>query len=189
MSVFGRRPLVTALSLGIALCGLTIYYIHWKLLDVPPPPVFADNARNDLPLQFHTVLSQKEKQHVLDGQFTILASAQAVPSFLKRAFAVVTGEPQFALANPGERYQETDVFYEPRLPSRRLVFAGASDRRWFVHYEHGGLGRYYAVVIFEFESTGRVRFIWGGVGPRAKDFDDLRKAIAEGWFCDDFSIW
>jgi hypothetical protein len=109
-----------------------------------------------------------------------------MPPVLKHAFAIVTGGSQFALADPGQKYQVTDVVEDPEPPFRRLVFAGVSANKWFVHYELGGIGHSYAMVVFGLEPKGSVLFLWGGVvSERAKNIDDLRKAIARGSFCDD----
>lgn len=104
----------------------------------------------------------------------------------KQAFTVITGEQTFALANPGQKYQVTDVIHEPGLPFRRLLFAGAKDNEWFIHYEHGGIGHGYSVVVFTIDSQNRLHFLWGGAGCEgAKELEDLRKMIATGRFSDD----
>jgi len=110
----------------------------------------------------------------------------AMPPRLKEAFEMITGVRQFEMANPGEKYQVTDVITERGLPRRRLLFAGVSDNKWFIQYERGGLGHSYFVVVFSVEPRGAVRFFWGGAGFQgAKDLDDLRKKIAAGRFADD----
>jgi len=109
-----------------------------------------------------------------------------MPPRLKEAFEKITGLRQFEMANPGEKYQVTDVITERGLPRRRLLFAGVSDNKWFIQYERGGLGHSYFVVVFSVEPRGAVQFLWGGEGfQSAKDLDDLRKKIAAGRFADD----
>ena len=135
---------------------------------------------------FHARLSSTEKQHLLDGPFTRVAKTEAMPANVKLAFANITGEPSFALANPGERFQVTDVIIDHSLPHRRLVFAGARDEEWVVHYEVGGIGHYYCVVLFKVDSQNHLTFVWGGAGSHgAKDLDQLRKMVAGGQFSDD----
>ena len=52
--------------------------------------------------------------------------------------------------------------------------------------ERGGRGHSYEAVVFALDSGRRLQFLWGGVSfDRAKDLDDLRKAIADGRFRDD----
>ena len=160
----GRVLMISMVSLGAVLCGLAICS-YQAFTNVPrlPSPVTNVEASRDLPWRFHKVLSKPEKQHVLEGQFAIVTSTHTLPPSLKDAFAVITGEQQFALADPGQRYQVTDVVYEPGLTFRRLVFASVSGDKWFIHYEHGGIGHGYAVVVFAVQPE-RVQFLWGGVG-------------------------
>ena len=184
-----RRLITSTVILGTALCGFVIYYAQLNLASIPPPPYPLTKAETDTEpaLQFHKVLTKAEKQHVLDGQFTLLTSIEGMPTSLKRAFTEITGEKQFGLANPGQKYQITDVIDEPGLPFRRLVFAGVSGdgKKWFVLYECGGIGHFYGVVMFRIEPEKRTQFLWGGVGSkRAKDLPDLRKSIADDRFCD-----
>jgi hypothetical protein len=49
---------------------------------------------------FHARLSSTEKQHVLDGPFTEVRKTESMPTSVKQAFARITAEPAFALANP-----------------------------------------------------------------------------------------
>src|SRR5258708_33833414 len=169
------------------LCIIALYCVDpsSKTLAAPQRTV-STGKPNDSFRQFHKVLSDAEKQHILDGQFTLVGSTQAMPEPLKNAFALITREQQFELANPGQKYQATDVIEVGHLPSRRMICAGANRDKWFIHYEHGGIGHSYAVVVFAKTTQGGWEFLWGGVAfERAKDLDDLRKKIADGRFHDD----
>ncbi len=140
--------------------------------------------------QFHKHLSSVEREHILDGPFTVVAITEALPAKVKRAFAQITGEHSFALANPGQKYQVTDVLSDPRLPSRRLVFAGTKGDEWFIHYERGGYAHGYFVIVFKVDSQSIVQFLWGGAGfHRAKDLEELRKIVAGGQFSDDKAVY
>jgi hypothetical protein len=139
-----------------------------------------------LDAQFHKQLSAAEKEHILDSAFTEVTKAEAMPANVKQAFAKITAEPSFALANPGQKYQVTDVVVERGLPRRRLVFAGVRGDEWLVHYELGGIGHSYCVLLFKVDAQNRVQFVWGGVGSHgAKNLDQLRKMVAAGQFSDE----
>jgi hypothetical protein len=139
---------------------------------------------------FHTELSGEEKQHILDGNFVIINSTDALPPSIKNALATVTRDEPFALANPGSKYQETDVIDEPGLPHRRLIFAGVCKDRWFIHYEHGGIGISDAVMVLNANPDSSARFLWGGKGfYRAANMNDLRTAISSGKFADDHAFY
>lgn len=131
-------------------------------------------------------LSIPDRQHLLDGQFTLVTSTAAMPRSLKNAFAVISSARQFEMADIGKDYQATDFVVKPGLPSRRLIFAGTNGEKWFIHYEHGGRGHNYAVVVFTANPQGGVEFLWGGEGiVPARDLDDLRNKLADGRFSDD----
>jgi hypothetical protein len=140
--------------------------------------------------QFHKQLSRSEKEHILDGSFTIVAATEDLPPKVKLAFAEITRQNSFALANPGQKYQVTDVVSDTNLPSRRLAFAGVKDGEWFIHYERGGRGHGYDVIVFKIEPQHQVQFLWGGAGFQgAKNLDELRKMIAAGQFSDDATYY
>jgi hypothetical protein len=180
LAIIGTIALATALSVFVG------YYVHLKPASVPPFPPATGAKNNYSPEQFHRVLSVVEKKRVFDSEFRVVRSAEEIPNELKQAFAAATGQQQFALANPGQKYQVTDVIDEPGLPLRRLLFAGESQKDRFIHYEHGGIGHSYAVLVFSKAEEGGVQFFWGGVGSQgAKDLEDLRNKIAAGDFRDD----
>jgi hypothetical protein len=113
-----------------------------------------------------------------------------MPKSLKDSFARVTREQEFALADPGKKFQESDVVTTPRMPFRRLVFAGSCEDRWFLHYERGGRGHSYVILILRADSNGVLQFMWGGSGfYRAKTLENLRLAIASGKFADDVAFY
>jgi len=182
----GRIALIT--TAASTLCLVAHYCADPTLTTFagPQKAAVSPGKPNDSFRQFHKVLSNAEKRHILDGQFTLVVSTQAMPEPLKKAFTVVTREQEFELANPGQKYQATDVIEEGHLTSRRFIFGGANGDKWFIHYEHGGIGHSYAVVVFAKTTQGGWEFLWGGVAfQRAKDLDDLRKKIADGRFHDD----
>ena len=131
-------------------------------------------------------MSPAVKEHILDAAFTDVTKTESMPTTVKQAFAKITGEPPFALANPGQNYQVSDVDPDRTLPLRRLVFAGVAGNEWFVHYEKGGIGHSYSIVVFKVNSQSGFEFVWGGVGFHgAKNLDQLRKMVAAGQFSDE----
>ena len=124
-------------------------------------------------------LSEIDVQRLLERPCQLLTSTAQLPEKLRDAFAVLTKESQFTLANPREEYQATDVMTRRGLPVRRMVIAGNCNGYWFVHYERGGLGHSYAVVFFKPDSKGEMTFVWGGRGfSGASNCAELRSAIA-----------
>ncbi len=178
--------LTTCVAVTIVTASL---YLHRRYPLQAFPPVASgpvEPTSADLGYKFHTTLSASEKQHVLDGDFALITSTEELPQSIKNAFATITGNKPFALADPGRKYQMTDVVEEPGLPDRRLIFAGSCKNRWFLHYEHGGIGVSYAVMVLNTEPNNSAHFVWGGSSFRpAANLNDLRGAIASGDFADD----
>jgi len=130
-------------------------------------------------------LSAAEKEHILDSQFKVVSTTKGMPTNIKQAFADITREPSFSLANPGQKYQVTDVVIDRKLPFRWLVFAGVKDDNWLVHYERGGRGHGYYLLVFRVDPHGDAHFVWGGSGSNgAKDLEQVRKMVAAGQFSD-----
>jgi hypothetical protein len=133
-----------------------------------------------------STLSGADAQRLLEGPCQLATSTAQLPEKLKVALTMLTREPEFSLANPGEEYQATDVMTHHKLPMRRLVVAGNCSGYWFVHYEHGGIGHGYALVFFQPDSKGEMDFAWGGRGfYGAITCAELRNAIASKKFADD----
>jgi hypothetical protein len=127
----------------------------------------------------HQQPSSIEREHRLDGQFKLVSKTAGIPANVKDAFAKITRQPSFAMANPGEKFQATDFVIDRTLPWRRLVFAGAQDGKWFVHYERGGRGHSYYVTTFKLSPHTDANFEWGcSVVGVAKTLEELRTMVA-----------
>ena len=180
------KLVLSLLATGTGACigGL---YIHRYYAPQELPALTIDTTESDaddLRYKLHTGLSASEKQHLLDGNCQVITSTDALPKPIKNAFATITQNKPFDLANPGTRFNATDVI-EQDLPRRRLVLAGTCGNRWFVQYERGGIGLSVMVMVLNSEANGDVHFEWGGQGIRPiANLSDLRNAIASGEFSD-----
>jgi hypothetical protein len=106
-----------------------------------------------------------ESEHILDGDFRIVRSGDPLPTQVKSAFAALVRDSRFGMADPGQDFQLTDVIHREGVPRRRLIFAGISDKKCFLHYEMGGRGHSYYVVVFV-SGPSEATFIWGGTLPK-----------------------
>jgi len=197
--------IIAVVSCAAVLWAFVAHYIRVKLADVPPvPPAPTLASEREASLQrfqevfrrSHKGLPQSEKEHILNVQFTIVTATEAMPAGLKQAFTDITGAqfgfasgPQrFAMENPDWTYP-----YHGRVVRayRRLLFAGLSDSKWFIHYLNRmgcGTPADYAVVVFDLDKQNKIQFLWGGNGPEgAADLEDLRRGIASGRFRDNLS--
>jgi hypothetical protein len=144
----------------------------------------AESDADDLRYRLHTSLSNDQKQHLFDGACRSVTSTDGLPIAIQNAFATITRDKPFALANPGARFNATDVI-EPGLPRRRMVYAGACENRWFIEYEKGGIGLSVQVMVLRLEQNSDVHFMWGGSGfGSVAPLAALQTAIVSGTFGD-----
>jgi hypothetical protein len=115
----------------------------------------------------------------LDGDFTVIKNVESLPRPILRAYTEVGGSRP-VLANPGKRFEATDFIVDNSLPRKRLIFAGASGSRCFIHYEQGGLGLSFRVAFFELTSSNTMRPLWLGYCGPANDIADLRSQLRAG---------
>jgi hypothetical protein len=119
-------------------------------------------------------MSQSAKELFLQGDFSTVKDVRALPAPVLRVFIRT-------MANPGEYFHATDVIVFESLPWRRLIFAGVSRDRCFVHYEQGGRGHSYLLALFNVTSKDEMKPVWLGYCPaRAATFEDLRSWFVKG---------
>ncbi len=139
----------------------------------------SDEVNSFLALLAPTPSSQAtgtDNRHDLDGDFKILTSVEQLPASVKTAFAALAHQSKFEMADPSRDFQLTDVITHEGLPRRRLIFAGISDRDCFIHYEMGGYGHSFYVVVFSRASSGAT-FIWGkALSKPVRDLAELKSA-------------
>lgn len=112
-------------------------------------------------------MAQLARQQFLDGNFTIIRDIRLLPWPILEKFTERNGSRP-VIANPGKGFIVGDVIYDSSVPSERLIFAGVSGEKCFVHYEKGGRGHSYLLVLFDLTPTD-VKPLWRGYcsGPAA----------------------
>lgn len=126
---------------------------------------------------------------MLSGNCAMIDETRKLPEPIKNAFATITGDRPFALAEPGARFNATDVI-EPGLTRRRLVLAGNCGDRWFIEYEHGGIGLSVAFMVLRSNGDQSVTLIWGlCLKEKAQSLDELRAALNNAAFWDGPNYW
>jgi hypothetical protein len=125
-------------------------------------------------------MSQSAKEQFLQGNFLIIKDVRALPAPVLRAFTEQGGS-RLTMANPGKDFQATDFILDDTLPSKRLIFAGVSGDRCFVHFEQGGRGHSYVLALFNVTSKDEMKPIWRGYcrAPAAIT-EDLRSWFIKG---------
>jgi hypothetical protein len=121
--------------------------------------------------------SAAERQF-LASDFTI-KDVKALPRPVLQAFTEEGGS-RFTLANPGKEFLATDVIYDSSLPRKRLIFAGISGEKCFVHYEEGGIVHSFVLAFFRVTSNDKMEPVWRSYCGPAADIQDLRSQVLKG---------
>jgi hypothetical protein len=132
-----------------------------------------------MPLNFPSI-STSEVQHFLNGDFKPINDVRSLPRPVLLAFTEQGGS-RLLIANPGKKFEAADVIYDASLPQKRLIFAGVSDNRSFVHYEQGGRALSYVLAFFTLRSSETMTPLWQTYcdGPAA-NIQELRAKLADG---------
>ncbi|MCC7124624.1 MAG: hypothetical protein IT178_07235, partial [Acidobacteria bacterium] len=118
--------------------------------------------------------------HVRDERFQPVTAVRGLPLGVREELQRMFGSTAMAIADPGERFQVTDVITEPSLPIRRMSVAGCSQDHCLVYYERGGIAHTWHAVLFHWTPDG-TRVEAGGTAPAGiRSLDDLRNAVLSG---------
>jgi hypothetical protein len=127
----------------------------------------------------NTPISQSDVQRFLDGDFRTIKDMKALPDPVIKAFTERDGS-RLTIANPGKKFEATDVILDASVPRRRLLFAGVLADRSFVLYEQGGIGLFYVLVLFQTNSPDATKPIWQGYCGPVSNLDELRSYVSKG---------
>jgi hypothetical protein len=129
------------------------------------------------------------RAHVKDERLQIVTSVRGLPLGVRDELQTLFGTQSLDIAEPGARFQVTDVIVDPKLPNRRLVAAGCSTDHCLVYYERGGFTHTWHVAMFHW-TPAATRFEWGGLAPRGlASIDDVRNAILSGTIKGSTKFW
>lgn len=126
------------------------------------------------------VLPEALRAHLKDERFGLVTSIRGLPLGVRDGLQTLFSSQTLDIAEPGAKFQVTDVMVDPTLPRRRLVAAGCSTDHCLVYYERGGIAHTWQVVLFHW-TPAVTRFEWGGDAPWGlKTIDEVRSAILSG---------
>ena len=138
-------------------------------------------------------LSDTARAHVKSDRFDMVTSIRGFPlgvrAALQSLFASQSSDIALDIAEPGARFQETDLISNPKLPIRRLVAAGCSIEYCLVYYERGGRDHTWLVALFQW-TPAETRFEWGGHARSGlATIDDVRNAVLSGMVKGPVTSW
>ena len=125
-------------------------------------------------------LSEALRAHVKDDRFDNVSSIRGLPLGVRDGLQTLFGSNELDIAEPGAKFQVTDVIVDPGLPIRRLIVAECSIDHCLVYYERGGSAHTWHVALFHW-TPAATRFEWGGIAPGGlATIRDVRNAILSG---------
>lgn len=121
-----------------------------------------------------TKLSAEHRKVLEDSpRFREIQSTASLPPGVVALCADVNGR----LAEPGQRWEATDVITDSKLPRKRLIWAAMRGEYYVVHYERGGVGHSFHILLATLEGGNKARVLWHAVGDQLKDFPAFLDAL------------
>ena len=97
---------------------------------------------------------------------------------LPPAIVALCADDAGRLAQPGQKWQATDIIRDSSLPCKRLIWAAVAGEYYVVHYERGGRGHSFHVLVATLtKGEQKPRVIWRGVGDRLKGYSAFLDAL------------
>lgn len=142
-----------------------------KSQPTPPTPASATTSQTSGP-----DARLPEPERTLSSTLTLVKTTAELPDSCKAAFMRLAHMSKFEMAEPGEKFEATDVV-SGNLPRRRLMLGAYSQTRCLISYEKGGWGLSRKVVFFAVMPDQKTEFIGGTYLDRAASFEDMRAAL------------
>ena len=104
-----------------------------------------------------------------------------VATKLPRAIVGLCADDRGRFAEPGQNWRATDAVSDDSLPRKRLIWAAVGGEYYVVHYERGGRGHSFHVLIATFaKGDQKPKVVWRGVGERLKNYSAFLSALRSG---------
>jgi hypothetical protein len=126
-----------------------------------------------------TKLPAEDRQALLDAsRFHELHSTSDLPPAI---LALCDGGGDGKLAEPGEKWNATDVITDPTLPGKRLIWATVGGEYYVVHYERGGIDHSFHILVAKLTKDDvKPKVVWRDVGRPFKDYAAFLDALRTG---------
>lgn len=85
------------------------------------------------------------------------------------------------LAEPGGKWNATDVVMDTTLPGKRLIWAAVGDDYYVVHYERGGIAHTFHILVAKLaKNDTKPKSVWKAIGGPFKDYAAFLDALRTG---------
>jgi hypothetical protein len=100
---------------------------------------------------------------------------------LPPAIFALCADDKGRLAEPGQKWEVSDVITDDKLPTKRLIWAVTDGDYYVVHYERGGYAHSFHFLVARLKAgESKPSFVWRGVGGRLKDYSAFLEALQSG---------
>jgi len=125
-----------------------------------------------------TKLSTEQRKALQDSpRFHEISTTTNLPAAVMALCADDSGR----LAEPGQKWEATDVISDPTLPRKRLIWGATDGENYVVHYERGGRAHSFHVLVASLKKGDtKPKQTWRGVGDRLKDYSAFLAALRSG---------
>jgi hypothetical protein len=127
-------------------------------------------AITNLPSQYRQLLEDSSR---------FLPTTKLSPSIVALCAA---GNGRFA--QPGEKWEPTDIISDASLPWKRLIWAAKSENYYVVHYERGGRCHSFHILVATMEN-GEASAVWRAVGHSFQNYAEFVEGLHTGALNDD----
>ncbi|MGE5209287.1 MAG: hypothetical protein ACM3KL_08160 [Alphaproteobacteria bacterium] len=95
--------------------------------------------------------------------------------------ALCDGGGDGTLAEPGQKWNATDVIMDPSLPGKRLIWAAVGGDYYVVHYERGGIAHTYHILVAKLtKGNAKPKPVWRAMGGPFKNYAAFLDALRSG---------
>jgi hypothetical protein len=95
--------------------------------------------------------------------------------------ALCDGGGDGKLAEPGQKWNATDVIIDASLPGKRLIWAAVGGGYYVVHYERGGIAHTFHILVAKLTKDGaKPKPVWRAIGGPFKDYAAFVSALRSG---------
>ena len=99
-----------------------------------------------------------------------------IPDFIKKTFQC--WNDKWAIANPDQPYNETDVVEDTTLPWRQLTYIGLNEHYMLMAYKQGGWGTMCRALLFRFDNEKIISVMyWVSTCQEIKTKEEVLKSL------------
>jgi hypothetical protein len=126
-----------------------------------------------------TKLPVEDRKALLD--VSRFHEVRATKNLSPGVLALCDGGGDGKLAEPGQKWNATDVITDPTLPGKRLIWGAVGGEYYVVHYERGGIAHSFHILVAKLtQDNAKPKAVWRAIGGPFKDYAAFLDALRSG---------